>query len=405
MIRWIRRELGTGPHAELPEGPWRVLDVRMLVDKEGNDPETVRRLIDEGVEAVRAGKTVVVACDFGVSRSNAIAAGILASTERWSVDRALREVVDATGETEVKVGMVETVRYVLGEAHRHREGATVMVTGGTGFLGRHLVARLSREHRVVAPDRREVDLEAGPATLADYCREAGVTRIIHLAYPRIYTNAQALGASLTMLRVLLDTCRALDTGLVLVSGASVFSGHSEHSLVADETTIPAPKGVHGDAKYLEETLADLHARRGEVDCTICRLAPVYGPSGDRPRLIRTFWEAAMSGQPIRTHLYRNGPPALDLLYVEDAVEGLARLATRPDASGIFHFGTGQLHDTADLAARICALADATLHHEEIPIDDDICNVAFPSHRARQDLGWAPRWDIDRGLAETILSFR
>jgi len=92
MIRWIRQRLGTAPHDALGEGTWLLLDARHLVDKGGNPTEPIRKLIEEGTQAYRQGQSVVVACDFGISRSNAIAAGILSLVENKSYDRAVQEV-------------------------------------------------------------------------------------------------------------------------------------------------------------------------------------------------------------------------------------------------------------------------------------------------------------------------
>lgn len=78
---------------------------------------------------------MVVACDFGISRSNAIAAGILSLVENKSYDRAVQEVVDATAEREIKLDLVEAVRLALGEVRQQADRRTVLVTGATGFKG------------------------------------------------------------------------------------------------------------------------------------------------------------------------------------------------------------------------------------------------------------------------------
>jgi len=136
MIRWIRERLGTAPHDALGEGTWLLLDARHLVDKGGNPAEPIRKLIEEGTQAYRQGKSVVVACDFGISRSNAIAAGILSLAENKPYDRAVQEVVDATAEREIKLDLVEAVRLALGEVRPQADRRTVLVTGAKGFIGR-----------------------------------------------------------------------------------------------------------------------------------------------------------------------------------------------------------------------------------------------------------------------------
>src|SRR5579864_7146804 len=100
MIRWIiPDELGTAPHGEHEIMPRTVeVDARTLVDKLGNSPATLIEKIDEGLRALGSGQRVVVVCDFGVSRSNTIAAGILARWKNLDIDQAVAEVALLTGE-------------------------------------------------------------------------------------------------------------------------------------------------------------------------------------------------------------------------------------------------------------------------------------------------------------------
>ncbi len=82
-IRWITSQLGTAPALQFEVADdMNVIDVRdLIVDKSGNHVEAVRQKIVAGQESLRSGKRTVVCCDYGISRSNAIAAGILAKHE------------------------------------------------------------------------------------------------------------------------------------------------------------------------------------------------------------------------------------------------------------------------------------------------------------------------------------
>jgi len=400
MIRWIRERLGTAPHDALGEGTWLLLDARHLVDKGGNPAEPIRKLIEEGTQAYRQGKSVVVACDFGISRSNAIAAGILSLAENKPYDRAVQEVVDATAEREIKLDLVEAVRLALGEVRPQADRRTVLVTGATGFIGRYLVARLQDTHRVVGPPKEVLNLQNGAVNLANYCARESIGQIIHLAYPREYTNVAAAASSVMMLRTVLDTCRLLKIRLVFISGWVVFSGYSTEAMVADEATALRPKGVYGETKYIEEMLVDLHYRRGDVDRSICRLSPVYGPGGQRPRFIQTFHQAISRKDIVTTHRFRNGRPALDLLYVTDAAEALTAVAAWPK-SDVFHFGTGVLHSTAELATIIGNISGYAVRQQEIEIDEFTSNIAFPADKARTLLHWSAKVRVKDGLVNIL----
>jgi predicted protein tyrosine phosphatase len=97
-IRWITPLLGTAPASSIDsEADISVVDVRNLVDKAGNPVDVVREKIQEGVESLVKGKQTVICCDYGMSRSNAVAAGVLATFEKMDFDAALLKVIDARG--------------------------------------------------------------------------------------------------------------------------------------------------------------------------------------------------------------------------------------------------------------------------------------------------------------------
>jgi len=120
-------------------------------------------------------------------------------------------------------------------------------------------------------------------------------------------------------------------------------------------------------------------------------------------LIKAFYHAAKGGQAIRTHRYRNGMPMLDLLYVDDAVRAILSMLDYGDPD-VFHFGTGHLHSTREIAADICQVAGLPFVHEEIEVDDVAANIAFASGKAEQLLGWKPRTRLGDGLAACLQGF-
>ena len=78
-IRWINEYLGTAPAADIVElDNIKIIDVRDLVDKAGNQSETIKEKIMTGVKYLQSGEKTIVCCDYGISRSNAVAIGIIA---------------------------------------------------------------------------------------------------------------------------------------------------------------------------------------------------------------------------------------------------------------------------------------------------------------------------------------
>ena len=123
-VRWITPLLGTAPALQVDENRnFAIIDVRDLVDKAGNSADAVLDKINAGCETLRAGKMTVVCCDYGISRSNAVAVGILSVFESISFESAVRRVLDSTGEKEIKVEPLQAVRRALGmvKGHAHHD--------------------------------------------------------------------------------------------------------------------------------------------------------------------------------------------------------------------------------------------------------------------------------------------
>src|SRR5690606_27798827 len=90
-----------------------IVDVRDFVDRAGNSPDSIRPKIMAGVQALREGQKTIICCDHGISRSNAFAAGILATFEETSLHEAVRKVILATGESEMRPDVIAAIRRTL----------------------------------------------------------------------------------------------------------------------------------------------------------------------------------------------------------------------------------------------------------------------------------------------------
>lgn len=400
-IRWITPTLGTAPAAEMGQAPADVcvVDVRDLVDKAGNHAEAVSEKITAGRKLLLQGNKVAVCCDYGISRSSAIAAGILAVTESISLEAAVRRVQEATGETEIKLEPLQAVRAAIGkppDLARTSTDESILITGTSGFLGKATAARLSRTMRVVAPLHAVLDVARGSTQLDVLAGEDNVRTIIHLANPRVYTSNVAMGTSIAMLRNVIDVCVARDIRLVYLSSWEVFSGY-RGTLRADESLPALPRGPYAETKYLCEVLIE-HARQHlGLRCALIRSSPVYGPGSDRPRFIYNFMDKAARNESIVTHHYRNGDPALDLLYRDDVVSLILRVA-ESGFIGCVNAGTGMLTSTYTIAEmlvdRLCSSSRVT----RAEIDSDTARIALDCNFAQRVLGWAPVVTLEEGLA-------
>lgn len=400
-IRWITPLLGTAPATAIPgtTSDLHFVDVRDLVDKSGNRVDAVLEKIRSGRALLAEGKKTVVCCDYGISRSNAIAAGILALAENISLEAAVRHVQQATGEGEIKMEPLQVVRAALGghiASVSQPAGRSVLVTGGGGFLGKATVAELAKNMHVVAPPHLELDVSRGSTQIDVLVGENGAEAILHLATPRVFASNIAMGASITMLRNVIDVCLGRDIALIYLSNSEVYSGY-RGSLHADESLSALPRGPYAEAKFLCETLVEHCRRHHGLRCALIRSSPVYGPGGDRPKFIYHFLEKARRNDTIVTHHYRNGDPALDLLQIDDLISLIAHVV-RTGFTGTLHAGTGVLTSTHEIASMLIALTGSASRIERTAIDADTARIAMDCSSAHRLFGWMPTVTIANGLA-------
>lgn len=402
--RWITTLLGTGAFCDVGHTSDAIIvDVRELVDKSGNEASAVKKKIEQGIDGLRNGKRVIVCCDFGRSRSNAVAAGILASFENRQFDDVLFQVLEATGETEVKLEPLMAVRKALGmlpDNHSSGEQGSILVTGGSGFLGRMLTAALGDDVRVVAPSRVDLDVSLGSTRIDLLAEQEDVTCIVHFANPKIYTSNIAMGQSLTMLRNVIDVCTNRDIRLIYPSSWEIFSGYSG-IVHARESTLPMPRGPFGETKYLAEVLIRHCIRTVGLRCALLRSSPVYGLGSDRPKFVWNFIEHALRSLPIVTHRYRNGEPALDLLHVDDFVSAVIAVINS-EFVGTVNLGTGVLASTRRIAQLIVDKLGSGSRIEHCDIDADAACISMDCRVAMREIDWSPNVLLENGI-DHILS--
>jgi len=398
-IRWITPLLGTGPALLVHQEPdMNIIDVRDLVDKAGNRADAIQQKIIEGCDSLREGKKTVVCCDYGISRSNAVAVGILAKYESIPFEIAVRRVLEATGEKEIKVDPLHAVRKALeGDLKKTRhEKMRILVTGGTGTLGKPISQKIAEEFVVMAPGRDELDLQQGSTQLDLILSEKEIDCIVHLANPRIYTSNIALGDTLTMLRNVLDLSVARDIKLIYLSGWEVYSGYRSSHLKADESLPLLPKGPYAETKYLCEMLIE-HSRRTQgLRCTMLRSSPVYGVGCDKPKFIYSFIDKIKRSQRIVTHRYNNGLPALDLLYIDDLVAAVVQ-SVGSDFSGNLNIGTGVITSTHKVAEILRGLLGEQNEIDSTLIDGDTAGIMMDAGKAQKALGWQHAIGLEQGL--------
>ena len=302
----------------------------------------------------------------------------------------------------------------------------VLVTGGAGFIGCHLVARLVQDgHRAIVLDdlsfgRIEnlagLDVELIRADVRDVGAHIehlrGVRSVFHLAalvsshdslkQPERYIGTNLLG-TLAVIRL----CQSLEQPrLVFASSATVYGNTPEPA--RSETDYPQPATVYAMTKLGAEQLIFMHREQAGYDDVSLRLFNVYGPkqNPDHPYANVTckFSKAAAVGAPVS--LYGDGQQSRDFVYIDDVVDAMLAVARAPTPRRVYNVGTGADASLAALLEMVQELGQTRLQvRREPPWPNDIRAIRADVTAIRTDVGWAPRVELREGLRRTIDWFR
>jgi UDP-glucose 4-epimerase len=299
------------------------------------------------------------------------------------------------------------------------QGRSVMVTGGAGFIGSHLVRRLQQAEaaRVVVLDafRRPAppDLKAEtvrftlgqdrPEALADVLR--GVDFLFHFAAEKHRTareNPQrALQGNVIGTHDLLQAAaRAGVKKVVYASSVYVYGRDRGPAMV--ETEVPRPDTVYGLSKLAGEHLLARFAREGGPAWVALRYFFVYGPGqehGGYPSLIVRSLERLRAGQ--APTIYGDGEQALDYVYVDDAVEAALVSMTSSVSGEVFNVGSGTAVSVSRVVDELIRVSGRAVGKTHLDPDETAGSSRVASiDKIRQALGWTPRVALRDGLERT-----
>ncbi|MEH6698121.1 MAG: ADP-glyceromanno-heptose 6-epimerase [Brevundimonas sp.] len=267
----------------------------------------------------------------------------------------------------------------------------IVVTGGAGFIGSNIVARLcaADRHDVVVCDRLEgADLgkwkNLAKHPVADFWwpeqmfekLEANADRIeavIHMGAISSTTEPDAdliLRTNFALSRDLWDWCCGHDVQLVYASSAATYGdGHEGFDDEDDFASLQKlrPLNAYGYSKYLFDLYARQQAERGRAPNQWAGLKffNVYGPNeyhkGGMKSVVAQIWPKVQAGEPVqlfRSHHpnFTDGGQLRDFVHVDDVVDVIDWLLGKPQVSGIFNAGSGQARSFADLARATFAAA-------------------------------------------------
>lgn len=300
-----------------------------------------------------------------------------------------------------------------------------LVTGGAGFLGSHLVDRLVREgSQVVVVDnlstgRREhvnpaagfYELDICSPELAEVFRKERPTAVFHLAAQTSVVrsmedpNGDARSNILGSLNVFQ---RSLEFGVdqVIYSSTGGALYGEPQRLPCDESHPVLPLSPYGASKYAAEVYLHTLSVTGGLRYTILRYGNVYGPRQDplgEAGVVAIFAERMLRDADVV--IYGDGNQERDFVYVDDAVEANI-LALGEKESGVYNIGTGRgasVNRVFEHLKRLIGYKGKPKH--DPPRKGEVYRVYLDVRKAKRELGWAPKVDLETGLALTVDYFR
>jgi UDP-glucuronate 4-epimerase len=297
----------------------------------------------------------------------------------------------------------------------------VLVTGGAGFIGSHVVERLdARGDRVTVLDnfndfydpaikrgnlRGMPSVEVVEGDLRDEALVAGLLRrgfdlVVHLAAmagvrpsiadPMLYSDVNVRGT-----QILLEGLKSGRTRLVFASSSSVY-GANEDVPFREDADIHRPVSPYAATKRAGELVAHTFHHAHGLSVTCARIFTAYGPR-QRPDLaIRKFAERMRRGDSVP--VYGDGSALRDFTYVDDLVEGLVRALDRDLGFAILNFGAGRAVSVLEVVHALEEELEVKARVEWRPRQTgDVSRTWADIGAAREALGYAPQVELREGI--------
>ena len=303
----------------------------------------------------------------------------------------------------------------------------VLVTGGAGFIGTHLCARLlARDDEVLCVDnfytgtRHNVqhllsnplfELQRHDICFALYVE---VDEIFNLACPASPVHYQFDPVQTTKVSVhgainMLGLAKRVKAKILQASTSEVYGDPSVHPQSEEywgNVNSIGPRSCYDEGKRCAETLFFDYRRQHNLPIKVARIFNTYGP-GMHPndgRVVSNFILQALRNQDIT--VYGSGNQTRSFCYVDDLVDGLMRLMETPEEiTGPVNLGNPGEFTILQLAKEVLALtgSSAKIVHRPLPADDPKQRCPDIS-RAQELLGWQPQVQLRDGLTKTIAYF-
>lgn len=298
----------------------------------------------------------------------------------------------------------------------------VLVTGGAGFIGSHLLRlllthgeeawaldNLSTGLRANVPDGVHfVEMDVKDSALSSFIEKQHFDAIVHLAGQTMVNDSMAKPA-LDAEENIVNTVRLLSAAhngnvkrVIFSSTAAVYGNVTEADLPVRESKTPRPMSFYGLSKYtVEKYLALCHEIYG-LDYVVLRFANVYGErqgDGGEGGVISIFVRAVAEGKPVT--IFGDGEQTRDFIYAGDVAAGIYAALKTAQPNAAYNIST----ETETSLRALLSILGQVAGQKIIPKyakerEGDIYKSMLCNERARRGLHWQPKISLTEGLRRT-----
>lgn len=304
----------------------------------------------------------------------------------------------------------------------------ILVTGGAGFVGSHLIDRLIESgHEILCVDnlftgtKQNIDhLHNNPrfeflrhdVTFPLYVEVDEIYNLacpaspVHYQHDPIQTTKTSVHGAINMLGL----AKRLRCKIFQASTSEVYGDPAVHPQTEEywgNVNPIGPRSCYDEGKRCAETLFFDYHRQLNLEIKVARIFNTYGPrmhSADG-RVVSNFIVQALSGRPIT--IYGDGGQTRSFCYIDDLVDGLIRLMeTGPTVTGPVNIGNPTEFTIRELAERTLAMVGSSAGVVKMALPQDDPRQRRPDiTKARELLGWEPKIKLEEGLRRTIDYFK
>ncbi|MFG0331253.1 MAG: NAD-dependent epimerase/dehydratase family protein [Phycisphaerales bacterium] len=316
---------------------------------------------------------------------------------------------------------------------RADEPRRILVTGGAGFIGSHLVERLLAQGALVtvvddfSTGRRQnlaAVHDADRLTIIDSTVSAAIDGGSLPAFTEIYHLAAAVGVRLILERPIqtietniLETASVLrfaakdDTPILIASSSEVYGKSTATPFAEEDDVVYGPtsktRWSYACTKAIDEYLALAHSREETLPAVIVRFFNTVGPRqvGDYGMVLPLFVRAALEHEPLR--VFGDGSQVRCFCDVREVVEVLPKLLRTPGAYGrVFNLGRDEPISIHDLARRVIETLDSRSSIEFVPYEnayqpgfEDLMARVPDIGRIRETVGFEPKMSLEQTILD------